>query len=135
MPCLRRFIPILLVLMALCHLSSFGQTDILAKLRTYNKARTAEKIYLQFDKPYYATGDTLWFKAYLLKASYLTASSRSCFLYIDIANDSNKVVKQYKFRAGHGLSWGNISLDETIFPSGTYTLRAYTNWMRNWGDE
>ncbi len=80
MPCLRRIIAILLVLTALCQLSSFGQNskpaDILTKLSTYSKSYESEKLYLQFDKPYYATGDTLWFKAYLLKASYLTASSQ-----------------------------------------------------------
>ncbi len=135
MPYLRRFIAILLLLIALCHLSSLGQTAIPDKLRAYNKTHVTEKPYLQFDKPYYATGDTLWFKAYLLKASYLTPSSKSIFLYIDIANDSNKVVKQYYFRAQSGSCWGNIALNDIEFPPGTYTLRAYTNWMRNWGDE
>jgi hypothetical protein len=95
----------------------------------------SEKLYLQFDKPYYAVGDTLWFKAYLFNAAYLTASDKSGLMYIDIANDSNKVIKQYKLPVHAGLSWGNISLDEKEFTTGTYTLRAYTNWMRNFGDD
>ena len=99
-----------------------------------NETQAPEKVYLQFDKPYYAIGDTIWFKAYLLNSAYITASDKSGFMYIEIANDSNKVVKQYKLPVEEGLSWGNINLDEKEFATGTYTLRAYTNWMRNFGD-
>jgi len=96
--------------------------------------RPVEKLYLQFDKPYYALGDTIWFKAYLLN-EYLTASDKSRIVNIDIANDSNKVIKQYRLPVGSAVSWGNISLDEKEgLTTGTYTIRAYTNWMRNFGD-
>jgi hypothetical protein len=108
----------------------------LIKLKTASDSisnnRSPEKMYIQFDKPYYSPGDTIWFKAYLLNAA-LTATDKSGFMYIDIANDSNKVVNQYKLPVQFGLSWGNISLDEKEFKTGTYTLRAYTNWMRNFG--
>ncbi len=99
-----------------------------------NHTKPAEKLYLQFDKPYYAIGDTIWFKSYLFDASYLTASDKSGIMYLDIANDSGKVVKQYSMRVGTGLGWGNISLDEKEFSAGTYTVRAYTKWMLNFGD-
>ncbi|MDB5134417.1 MAG: hypothetical protein JWP37_1020, partial [Mucilaginibacter sp.] len=68
-------------------------------------------MYLQFDKPYYAIGDTLWFKAYLLN-SYLTSSSQSGIINVAIANDSNKIIKRYRWPAQGGLSQGNINLDE-----------------------
>jgi hypothetical protein len=97
--------------------------------------RQVEKMYVQLDKPYYAIGDTVWFKAYLLNAAYLTATDKSDIMYIDIANDSNKVIRQYKLPVQHGLSWGNIDLDEKDFAPGTYTFRAYTNWMRNTGSD
>jgi hypothetical protein len=99
-----------------------------------NVNKPIEKLYFQFDKPYYSTGDTIWLKGYLLN-HYLTQSDKSEILYVDIANDSNKVIKQYKLPVQHGLSWGNISLDEKDFTTGTYIIRAYTNWMRNFGDD
>ena len=34
-----------------------------------------------------------------------------------------------------GISWGDIALDEEDIPEGSYTLRAYTNWMRNFGED
>jgi hypothetical protein len=101
---------------------------------TISQSYTPEKLYLQFDKPYYAIGDTVWFKAYLLNATYLTATDKSGILYIDITNDSSKTVKQYSIPLQAGLGWGNIGLDEREFTPGTYTLRAYTNWMRNFDD-
>ncbi len=108
---------------------------IAATSDSLNKKAGIEKLYLQFDKPYYALNDTLWFKAYLLNASYLVPSVKSGFIYADILNDSSKVVKQYRFPVGEGLTWGNIGLSDKEFTAGTYTLKAYTTWMRNYGDD
>ena len=99
------------------------------------KKQSAEKLYLQLDKPYYAIGDTIWYKAYLLNAAYITASEKSGIMYVDIANDSNKVVSQHRIKVQDGLAWGHISLNEKDFSAGTYTIRAYTNWMRNRGGD
>jgi hypothetical protein len=108
---------------------------IKASSDSLNKLAPIEKNYLQFDKPYYATGDTIWFKAYLLN-SILTASDKSGIINIDITNDSNRVIKRYRIPAHSGLGWGNLSLNEQEgFIPGTYTMHAYTNWMRNFGQE
>lgn len=34
-----------------------------------------------------------------------------------------------------GRGFGQIELDRKIMPPGNYTLRAYTNWMRNFGEK
>jgi hypothetical protein len=100
-----------------------------------NKLAPIEKTYLQFDKPYYASGDTIWFKAYLLN-SFFTASDKSGIINIAITNDSNKVIKRYRISSQNGLGWGNIHLDEREgFIPGNYTIHAYTDWMRNFGQE
>ncbi|HZY38615.1 MAG TPA: carboxypeptidase-like regulatory domain-containing protein [Mucilaginibacter sp.] len=106
----------------------------LLKFDSVSRSMPREKFYLQLDKPYYALGDTIWFKAYLLNA-LLTPSTKSGIMYIDIATDNDKVVKQYRFPVRSGLAWGNISIDEKIFGQGHYTLRAYTNWTRNFGGD
>jgi len=139
---MKRNIFLPLILFLCCNTILLAQTgglkaDLL-KLKAASdstvRSRPVEKLYLQFDKPYYALGDTIWFKAYLLN-DYLTASDKSRIINIDIADDSNKVIKQYRLPVSNGLSWGNISLNEKEgFATGTYTIRAYTNWMRNFGD-
>lgn len=100
-----------------------------------NTKYAAEKLYIQFDKPYYAAGDSVWLKAYLLNEPTYNLSGRSGLLHIDIANDSNKVVKQYLFPVQEGLAWGNIALEEKNFKPGNYVLRGYTQWMRNFGED
>ncbi len=95
----------------------------------------AEKAYLQFDKPYYALGDTVWFKAYLLNAPSLMLSAKCGLLHIDISNDSGRLIKQYLFPVKNGVSWGDIALSDKDFTTGTCILHAYTNWMRNFGEE
>ena len=41
---------------------------ILTKLERYRAEFPLEKVHLHFDKPYYAAGDSIWFKAYVVTA-------------------------------------------------------------------
>jgi len=111
-------------------------------LKSYLKSITetrkklpVEKLYLQFDKPYYTLGDTLHFKSYLLNADYLKPSETSGLLYVELDNMNNKSVKRIMVPVVFGVSWGGIALDEKDIPGGSYTLRAYTNWMQNFGED
>jgi len=95
----------------------------------------SEKIYIQFDKPEYTLGDTIWFKAYVFNAASHLLSSRSGLLHVDIATDSNRVGKQYLFAVKSGLSPGNLVLNTKDYKSGNYVIRAYTQWMRNFSED
>lgn len=106
--------------------------NIIAKIDTFNNRMPAEKLYMQFDKPYYAVGDTIWFKAYLLNSN-LNYSRLSSRLYVEVLNDSSKVLRRMAFPMGIGITWGNISLDG--IREGSVSIRAYTNWMRNFGQD
>jgi len=93
-----------------------------------------EKAYLHTDRNLYAQGDTLWFKAYLVNAQNNQPIGTSGNLYVDlIEQDSAKIIASEIIRLDYGTGNGDISLPDSI-PSGKYTLRAYTNWMRNFGD-
>ena len=93
-----------------------------------------EKLYLQTDKSSYTIGDTMWFKAYVFDAAYLSATSKSGLLYVEIADDSNNVVKRIMLPVYGGRARGQIELSKKEIPEGNYILRAYTNWMRNFGE-
>jgi len=99
------------------------------------KKYPAEKLYIHFDKPYYAVGDSAWFKVYLFNAPSHRLSAKSGLLYIDLTSDSGKLVKQYVLPVNNGITWGNILLNDKDFKPGNYTLRAYTNWMRNFSGD
>src|ERR1700749_1104213 len=70
------------------------------------KKYPAEKLYIQFDKPYYAVGDSAWFKVYLFNAPSHRLSAKSGLLYIDLTSDSGKLVKQYVLPVNNGITWG-----------------------------
>lgn len=120
----------------------YAQQAPTTKLKTYTDALTSirelkpiEKLYLQTDKPYYSAGDTLRFKGYLLNADYFTPSTNSGLLYVELDNEQGKKVKRIMVPVESGLTWGDIALDSADAPNGTYTLRAYTNWMLNFGED
>ncbi|WP_214072328.1 hypothetical protein [Mucilaginibacter sp. dw_454] len=110
-------------------------TKITTPLDAFNKRLPLEKVYLHTDKPYYNTGDTLWFKSYLLDGVNLTASRLSGLEYIELVDDSASVVRRVSVNVKDGLAWGQIPLPAAIFKEGGYTLRAYTNWMQNFGGD
>ncbi|MHA4896519.1 hypothetical protein ACXZ1K_17335 [Pedobacter sp. PWIIR3] len=120
-------------------ISKLGPPEGLAKtisagLDSLKNRLPIEKVYLHTDKPYYNIGDTLWFKSYVMDAN-LSASKQSKLLYIELDDDSSEVVRRISIPVNKGLGWGQIPLPAKIFHEGGYTLRAYTNWMQNFGED
>lgn len=89
-----------------------------------------EKLYLHLDKPYYAAGEKIWFKGYLLNAATHTPDMPDNFIYIELLDRENKIVGRQKIKRKENGFMGSILLPSDI-PAGEYTLRSYTNWMRN----
>jgi len=111
-----------------------GLSLITDSLGSLNKRLPAEKVYLHTDKPYYNTGDTLWFKSYVLDNNY-QPSKLSGLLYVELDNDTAEMVRRISIPIKDGMGWGQIPLKDVIFREGGYTLRAYTNWMQNFGQD
>lgn len=108
---------------------------ILARLQEYRRIFPQEKAYLHLDKPYYITGDTLWFKAYLAEGSIHFADSASQVLYVDLIDKrSGKNIALKRVKLIGGIGNGDIVLNDDL-PKGAYTIRAYTNWMRNFQED
>ena len=127
----RVVLPVLFSAYSICAFGQYKRIDtLLGQLKNIRARLPVEKLYLQLDKPAYVKNDTIWFKAYLLNADYSTPSTRSGLLYIELDDSNNKSIKRMMAPLASGISWGNIALDENM-PEGSYTLRAYTNWMRN----
>lgn len=111
--------------------------DALSSISKKQIAEARESVYMQFDKPYYTSGDTIWYKAYVFDASSFNSSTKSGLLHIDVSDEKGEKVKSFilPLIIGIGLGWGDIPLNEDLMPPGIYTLRAYTNWMRNYSEE
>jgi CarboxypepD_reg-like domain/TonB-dependent Receptor Plug Domain len=106
--------------------------NITAKLDTFSVHHITEKAYLHFDKPYYAAGDTIYFKAYLTQGENHSPSSLSGVLHVDLINTNNKIDQSIKLQLGNGVAWGDFALPDSL-PKGNYRVRAYTRWMLNEG--
>lgn len=92
-----------------------------------------EKVYLHTDKNYYSSGEDIWFKAYLVNAiSNIPMQETSKNLYVDLISWDQKRIEQKLILLKSGYGIGDFKLSDSI-PGGTYKLRAYTNWMRNFG--
>ncbi len=93
-----------------------------------------EKVYLHVDRTYYYPGDDIWFKAYLIGASDRLLTNHSNNLYVELISPSSKIISSRIIRLEDGLGNGDFKLPEDI-RSGRLTLRAYTNYMRNFSDD
>ncbi len=107
---------------------------IVTQLSKYINTYPSEKVYLHTDKPYYAAGDTLWLKAYLVDALLNQADSASRVVYVNFVDDKGMVLEKRTFRVDGGYSSGEIALP-TNLAKGNYQLVAYTNWMRNFSED
>ncbi len=66
------------------------------KLKQYSLRHPQEKVYLHHDKPYYALGETIWFKSYVVDAQSHRPSTLSGVLYVDLIDQNKKLKKQLK---------------------------------------
>jgi len=112
--------------------NDFEQT-IETKLQKYLREHPTEKAYLQLDKPFYAAGDTIYFKAYITKGEQHQLSNLSGLLHVDLINTHNNIDQSLKLKLDSGLTWGDFALPDSL-PAGNYRVRAYTQWMRNDGE-
>jgi len=109
-------------------------TNFTKKLDQVTSKNAQEKVYLHLDKPYYAIGDDIWFKAYTINAKTGLPSTISGLLYVELVNEKDSVTKQLKLPMRAGITWGDFKLTDTL-SEGNYRIRAYTQWMRNAGPE
>ena len=116
------------------YLSVSGQADVpdsLAFLFNYQLSSfPQEKIYLHTDKPYYITGERIWFRAYLADAMNHVPSPVSRYVYVELINPLDSIVTRVKIRQNEDAYHGYLLIPDDI-PEGDYTLRAYTTFMRS----
>lgn len=107
-------------------------TQIMVKTAKAYQSVPIEKVYLHFDKPYYALGDTIWFKAYVTVDNHLP-SIISKIVYVDIISPHDTVVRSVMLPVKNSVAWGSIVLSPLSFKKGNYRVVAYTHYMNNNG--
>lgn len=92
-----------------------------------------EKPFVQTDKPYYYPGETIWFKSNMMYQNPIMADSLSQLLYVELFSENKELAATGTFPITKGSSNGQLKLPNDL-PKGNYVLRAYTSWMRNFGE-
>ncbi len=132
-----RIVVFWLGLISIIGLTAFSVADdpfaaLLKKLQDFTKKYPYEKVHLHLDKPYYAIGDDIWFKAYVTDSRTSEPTTISNILYVELINDKDSVQKLLKLPMQSGITWGDFQLPDSL-TEGNYRIRAYTQWMRNAG--
>jgi len=127
----------LLIVLSFLSFTSFAQSrqksidlnTIVEKTNTLATQQPFEKVYLHFDKPYYAVGDTIWFKSYLTTHHQLSALSK--VVYVEMLNGQDSLIKTIMMPVEQGTGKGSLVLDPLLYKQGNYRVRAYTRYMMN----
>ena len=106
--------------------------DIQQCILDYYKRVPQEQIYVHTDKPYYVPGDTVWFRAHLVDAVTHTPISRSRYVYVELHDQrADTLVQRLIVKCDSDGVFANALVLPHDMHGGSYTLAAYTQWMRN----
>lgn len=92
-----------------------------------------EKVYVQTDRDYYYPRETIWLKAYVGYSMPALRDTLSQTLYVELISPDKIRIDSKVYPIKEGVASGDFKLEETL-PAGQYYLRAYTNWLLNYGD-
>jgi hypothetical protein len=110
--------------------------DAVKALLLQDLAKTAknyqEKVYLHTDKPYYYSGDSLFFKGYFAYGNPYLRDELSKVLHVEVISKERDILLAKKYPIRDGIVVGDLLLPDSL-DGEQYYLRAYTNWMRNYG--
>ena len=144
------YVPLLLTVVAPLSLCAESADEALRRfagnIHQFSQIFPQEKVYIQFDNTSYYTGETIWFKAYVVNAAD-NHRAASKVLYVDLISPGGVVLKQQKLKIVAGQCDGSFPLLDAStssarelrgvlpYPSGFYEVRAYTMNMLNFNQE
>jgi hypothetical protein len=123
-------LPVLLFLTLRLQAQVPSSGDLTSRLKRDLQDSLWEEMYLHIDRDKYIAGEDIWFSIYNLDIKTGSLTDKSSVAYIELLNPWNIPVIQKRFQLSNGIGEGNILLPDSI-SSGTYTVRAYTNRMKN----
>ncbi|HVX52356.1 MAG TPA: hypothetical protein VHB48_19515, partial [Chitinophagaceae bacterium] len=121
-----------LFFLAITHAGVFAQTptlqDVKARIDNYSANYPKERVYIQYDKPAYSAGETVWFKAYILKGLENTNLSKN--FYVDFTDSAGDVLMHGVYPVELSSAAGSFDVP-TWYKGKNVHVRAYSQWMLN----
>lgn len=122
---------LLLLLVFTCVVKAGNIDDIRQVLEKSSTSKVQEKVYIHTDNQCYFVGDTLWYKAYVVRADDLKPTNLSRVLYVELLSPDGLLVERQNIVINaKGFTSGQFVLTDSLY-SGYYEIRAYTRWMLN----
>ncbi|MBC7868214.1 MAG: hypothetical protein H7X88_11830 [Gloeobacteraceae cyanobacterium ES-bin-316] len=109
-------------------LNIFSQQVLDSLLNELNARYPQEKIHMQLDKEHYNTGETLWFKAYIMNGNI--PSKISTTLFAELINEQGAILQRKTMPVLQAGAASHFDLPDSTMP-GKIFIRAYTSWMLN----
>ncbi len=103
-------------------------------LSAQDYASQKEKIYIHTNHQFFAAGDIVYFKAYVVRGEDNTPSGISTVVYTELLGPSGTVLQKSKWPVTDGYAEGSFDFNHEA-PGGIYKIRAYTSWMQNESDQ
>jgi hypothetical protein len=100
------------------------------QLQRYGQQTLVEKIYGHLDRPVYTARETMWFKLYVVDGTFHKPLKLSKVAYVEVLNAQRQPVVQTQIALHEATGHGAVILPAAL-PTGRYTVRAYTSWMKN----
>ena len=126
------FLPLVMIRGQMTADTSFVRIE--SNFSTQLEVYPQEKLHLHTDRNFYVPGEKIWFKAYLTNAATLQPETNSRYVYVELIDSNDSLVSRVMIRRQSGMYYGNLLVSENA-PEGNYTLRAYTRYMENLGDD
>ena len=114
--------------------STLSAQEQLRRFLKQNTMMPQERVHVVTDRNHYLSGDTIWMRAFLVDGLYKKPVHYSRFLYVELRNETDRLVRRVKLHEqpelGDSIMRGYLPTD-TELPTGVYTIVAYTQWMLN----
>ena len=123
---MRQCITLFKIVIALC----IWNTPAFTLAQKYHKI---EKMYTHTDRPFYFPGESIWFKTYAVDETNIP-SGISDVLVTELISPAGDVVQTQRHFLHLGAAYGAFQLKKE-WVGGVYTLRSYSQYMRNQGED
>lgn len=108
------------------------QQHISEKLQRYF-ALDRETIHLHLNKNVYFNSERIWFKGYITEKKGRSTHPTSN-IYVSLLDNTGHHIATQLYFAEQGIFEGHLNIPDQL-PSGTFYLRAYTNFMNNFSED
>jgi len=131
MTLIRKFFFIVLLLIVRFTVYSQAKTEL--KLLTQAEDfKIQERVLLTLDQDLYLAGESVNFFALTFDAALQIPIEFSSILYVELFNQDNNVINAKKFLLKRGEGVYDLNIPRQL-ETGYYYVRAYTNYMKNFG--